>query len=302
MAERLAPPRTTLWPVLALVFNALVWGVSWLPLRSLQNLGVHPLWATALVMALALLAITVWRPQAWRGLLREPLLWGLLLASGVSNGGFNWAIATGDVVRVALLFYTMPAWAVLLAWAFLGERPTASTWAQLALALAGVVTVLYEPGRDVLPLPRTLPDALALLAGAAFAATNILLRQAGSALPAERTWAMFAGGSLVAALVASGLCLAGVVPAMATPQWPWLALALGLGLALTAGNLCLQYGAMRLPVLTTALVMLSELLFATVSAMAFDAAQLGITTLLGGLFILAAAVLSARQDAAPAPP
>ena len=40
-------------PVLALVFNAFVWGVSWWPFRQLHGAGLHPLWATALMYALA---------------------------------------------------------------------------------------------------------------------------------------------------------------------------------------------------------------------------------------------------------
>ena len=53
------------------------------------------------------------------------------------------------MVRVILLFYLMPAWAVLLAWRILGERPTPSALLRLALAFAGVVLVLLpELGRD----------------------------------------------------------------------------------------------------------------------------------------------------------
>ncbi len=40
--------------ILALVLNALVWGVSWWPFRQLHAAGLHPLWATALMYALAL--------------------------------------------------------------------------------------------------------------------------------------------------------------------------------------------------------------------------------------------------------
>ena len=36
-------------PVLALLFNAFVWGVSWWPFRFLHQHGLHPLWATALM-------------------------------------------------------------------------------------------------------------------------------------------------------------------------------------------------------------------------------------------------------------
>jgi hypothetical protein len=41
----------------ALVFNAFVWGTSWWPLRSLQDQGLHPLWATALIFTIASLIL-----------------------------------------------------------------------------------------------------------------------------------------------------------------------------------------------------------------------------------------------------
>ena len=40
-------------PALALLINAFVWGVSWWPLRELQGAGLHPLWATVLIYAVA---------------------------------------------------------------------------------------------------------------------------------------------------------------------------------------------------------------------------------------------------------
>jgi drug/metabolite transporter (DMT)-like permease len=67
---------------------------------------------------------TLLAPRSWAGLLAHPALWLLALSSGLTNVAFNTASSTGDVVRVILLFYLMPAWAVLLAWKFLGERPT----------------------------------------------------------------------------------------------------------------------------------------------------------------------------------
>ena len=44
---------------LALVFNAFVWGVSWWPFRQLQAPGLHPLWATVLIYALAVAVIGI---------------------------------------------------------------------------------------------------------------------------------------------------------------------------------------------------------------------------------------------------
>lgn len=52
--------RTAFAPVAGLLFNAFVWGVSWWPLRWLQQHGLHPLWATALIYLLAVGVIGAW--------------------------------------------------------------------------------------------------------------------------------------------------------------------------------------------------------------------------------------------------
>ncbi|MGE5116355.1 MAG: EamA family transporter, partial [Betaproteobacteria bacterium] len=124
-------------PVAALVVNAFVWGVSWWPLRQLEARGLHPLWTTVIVYALSAALLVAARPQAPARLARTPALWVLVLASGTTNAAFNWAVVAGDVVRVVLLFYLMPLWAVLLAWLLLGERPTRRAAARIALALGG---------------------------------------------------------------------------------------------------------------------------------------------------------------------
>ena len=87
-------------PYLGLLFNAFVWGLSWWPLRRLQDMGLHPLWATLLFFALGVLTIGVTHRDAWRLVLRTPGLWMLALATGVTNAAFNWGVATGEVVRV----------------------------------------------------------------------------------------------------------------------------------------------------------------------------------------------------------
>src|SRR3954470_9289900 len=100
-----APDAGRLAPALALVVNAFVWGTSWWPFRWLQSAGLHPLWATAFIYALASTAILAVRPRAGRQLATAPALWILVAASGTTNAAFNWAVSIGDVVRVVLLFY-----------------------------------------------------------------------------------------------------------------------------------------------------------------------------------------------------
>jgi drug/metabolite transporter (DMT)-like permease len=287
----------TLLPGLALVFNALVWGVSWWPFRELQTYGLHPLWATVIIFVLSLLCLLLVRPGAWRGLLRHPLLWLLMLASGLTNVGFNWAVTVGDVVRVVLLFYLMPAWVVLLAWPLLGERPNAGSLMRLALALAGVVIVLKTPASPW-PVPASLADWLALVGGFGFALTNILLRRLKEAPSESRVFAMFGGGALLAIGTAATGVSAGLVAMPPAPGVGWITLAVLISLAFLAGNLALQYGAARLRANTTALILLTEVVFASASSVALGAGELTVRTLFGGTLILLAALLEANTPSA----
>lgn len=280
----------------ALVINAFVWGVSWWPFRELLAHGLHPLWATTLIYSVATLGVLAWRPQAWRGLLRHPALLLLLAAAGLTNVGFNWAVTVGDVVRVVLLFYLMPAWSVLIAWAVLGEKPTAASLFRLALALTGVVIVLKSPGTPW-PVPQSAADWLSLMGGLCFAVTNVLLRKLGSTPSESRMLAMFGGGALMACATALAGMAWQIVPAPAFGAGG-LGVAIGLCIAFLASNTALQYGAARLAASTTAIVMLTEILFASLSAAMMGVADFSPRTLLGGGLIVLAALLAAL---APAP-
>jgi len=288
-------------PAGALVINAFVWGVSWWPFRELQGQGLHPLWSTTLVYLLICSGLLVLRFKAWRGFLKHPALWFLAVASGLTNVGFNWAVTVGDVVRVVLLFYLMPAWSVLVAWVLLGEKPSAASLLRLLLAMAGVLIVLKTPDSPW-PVPQDSADWLAIMGGFSFAITNALLRKHGHTPSSARMVAMFGGSGLMAGSAALlGLSQQLVpVPALQAAGMPVaLALVLGLSLAFMLSNAALQYGAARLAAGTTAIVMLTEILFASVSSAALGAAEFNSRILLGGGLIVLAALLAAMAPAAP---
>ena len=288
--------RSRLAPVAALTLNAFIWGVSWWPFRQLHGAGLHSLWTTTLVYLLALAAIHLWRPGAWRQLHLRPALWWLVLASGMTNAAFNWGVIVGDVVRVVLLFYLMPIWAVPLARLLNHEPITPAALIRVVIALAGAWLVLWEPGLG-LPVPRSLGDWLGLVGGLSFAFTNVLLRRY-SGIPDEgRAVAMFAGGAVVSAALGLSLAAGGVI------AWPpglapgWVIGAAALALAFLVSNLALQYGAARLPTGVTTLVLLSEVVFAAGSAIWIGGESLEPRVALGGALICAAALLAARSPA-----
>ncbi len=279
------------------MLNALIWGTSWWPMRRFESAGLHPLWATALIYAVVVLAISAVRPSAWRDLWRAPSLWWLVLAAGTTNACFNWAVTIGDVVRVVLLFYLMPLWAVLLARLLLHEALTAATALRVALALAGAAIVLWptDGAAGWLPLPGTLAEWLGVLGGISFALNNVLLRRESHRPEAARALAMFLGGAVVAAVIAVGLTGPGGVPAPPPPTLGWVAGGLAMALAFLVGNLALQYGAARLRAGTTAVIMITEVVFASGSAVLLGAAVLTPSVLAGGALIVGAALLASRS-------
>ena len=281
--------------VSALLFNALVWGVSWWPFRELEGHGLHPLWATAIIYTFSMVCLLAVRPRAIGKLLQHPSLWLLAAAAGLSNVGFNWAVTTGDVVRVVLLFYLMPAWVALLAWPLLGERPGVASLLRLALALAGLAIVLKTPD-SAWPVPQSPSDWLALMGGFSFALTNILLRRLNQTPGEARILAMFGGGMVMAGGVALAGTVMGHIAVPPAPGIAWVGVAALISLAFLSGNLALQYGASRLQASTTSLVMVSEVVFASASSVMLGASQLSSRMLLGGGLILLAVLLSANSS------
>jgi drug/metabolite transporter (DMT)-like permease len=286
-----AKPLVSLLAVAALVTNAAIWGMSWWPFRELQQGGLHPLWATAAVYLLIFLGLSALQPRAWRFLLAQPQLGYLALAAGLTNVCFNWAVTVGDVVRVVLLFYLMPAWTVLVAWILLDEKPTTASLLRLVMAMTGVLIVLKTPG-SAWPLPNSVADGLALLGGFCFALTNVLLLKLKAADSSARMLAMFAGGAALPLAVASlGLAFSVLpAPALQLALWPVLVV---LTVLFVVSNVGLQYGASRLAATTTSLVMLTEIVFAGVSAALLGATDLSPRLFWGGSLIVLAALWAA---------
>jgi drug/metabolite transporter (DMT)-like permease len=187
---------------------------------------------------------------------------------------------------------------VILAWIMLGERPTPLALLRVAIAMAGVFTVLKTP-QTPWPVPQTLADWLAIAGGISFAMTNIVLRRLRHVAAPSRILAMFSGGAILASAAGAFGFASGVVPAVPAPDIAWMGVGLALSLGFLASNMALQYGASHLNAHTSALIMLSEVVFASVSSVALGAAQITARIWIGGAMILFAAAWSALHGDDP---
>ena len=292
-----AVPGISAMAALGALINASVWGVSWYPLKWLEAHGMPSLWATWFIFAACAVAVIIARPNAAKILWQNrATLGGLVIASGMTNACFNSALATGDVVRAVLLFYLMPMWVVLLARWLLAERITPSALARTALALIGAALVLGE-GKLQMPIPNSIADWLAVAGGFFFGLNNVILRKYASAPREACALAMFIGAVLIAPLVIGMLALLGKPMLLAPEPIAWLGVAI-FSVAVLIGNLALQYSAARLPANVLSVLMLAEILVATLSSWLAGAAVIAQSTLIGGAFIVFASLLAVFSDKA----
>src|SRR5215218_2694929 len=177
------------WPMMKLVMH------DWQPLFARGTAGVIA--ATGLVSAAALRGDALLPPRA--------LLRRLALASGTNV--FAWMGFTAlsllwlNVSEAALVTFTMPIWATLLAWPLLGERPATRSVLALCLGIAGLLLLMganLDGGAERLP-----GIALALSAAILFALGAVTSRQSIPLPPLVLTAWLIGLGSI--AMVVVGL-------------------------------------------------------------------------------------------------
>ena len=89
-------------PVIAVAVAALLWGLWWLPLRSLETAGLSGDWVSVAVYGIGGLLLLPFVLPHLRGLRTGGWpLWGAGLIFGLALAAWNHALLTGEVIRVS---------------------------------------------------------------------------------------------------------------------------------------------------------------------------------------------------------
>lgn len=287
------PAQPAYGAVAALVLGAALWGGIWFPYRVLHAQGIGGVWALLLseAVATALAAAVFRRHLAGMG---APGTRGVLLAialfAGICNVAFIVGTIKGEIMRVTLLLYLSPLWTVVLSRWLLGERLNRYGATVIALALAGALVMLWHPEAGA-PWPQGIADWLGLLAGIAYATYNVLVRKACAVAVPQKSFAALAGTLLVAGV----LIPFGVEAAPAAISGGSLLWLLATGVVLFALAPIVQYGLVRLTANRAVVILLSELIFAAITAWWLAGETMGPREWLGGGLIALAALASARM-------
>ena len=142
---RLAPAG-----LMFLAITSVGWGFNW-PVTKYLLSELPPLTlrgVTGVIGASLLAMLALWRGQSLRV---APALWPRLMLAALLNVT-GWMVLMGLALlwlpasEAALIAYTMPVWASMLAWPVLGERPTLLRTIALVMAFAGLAAIMGGNG------------------------------------------------------------------------------------------------------------------------------------------------------------
>jgi drug/metabolite transporter (DMT)-like permease len=289
-----SPGVRPVYPVLVLLCSSFFWGLTWIPLKYFGGFGIQGVNVTLVGYGSVGVLAVPWLVRSfrsWRGDARGLLL--LSLFGGLANLAFATAIVKGDVVRVMVLFYLLPAWGVLGGWLILGERVDAVRKVTVFGALLGAFLILGGP--RVFVQEPSLADVLAVVSGLSLATNNVLFRKLSRVAVPNKTAAMFAG----CLLWALPLTLLGVQPLPASvPTEVWLEL-MAFGLVwLFAATVGTQWGVAHMETGRSSVLIIMELVTAVISASLINGSRLAPIEWLGGALIVTAAFVEARRPEA----
>ncbi|AWL99669.1 DMT family transporter [Bradyrhizobium amphicarpaeae] len=151
-----------------LAITSIGWGSNWPATKYL--LGQLPPLTYRGVMGLVGAALLAMLAGLRGQSLRVPEgMWGRIILSATFNVTC-WMVLIGFALlwlpasEVALIGYTMPVWAAIIAWPVLGEKPTALRTTALFMALAGLATIMG--GNGISASWEKLPGIMLALGGA----------------------------------------------------------------------------------------------------------------------------------------
>ncbi|PDT73551.1 DMT family transporter [Bradyrhizobium sp. C9] len=180
--------RTRLAPagLMFLAITSVGWGFNWPSTKFLLS-ELPPLTLrgiTGVIGAVLLAALALLRAQS---LHVEARLWPRLVLYAALNVS-GWMVLMGLALlwlpasETALIAYTMPVWASLLAWPVLGERPTWLRTIALVMAFAGLAAIMG--GNGISASKDKLPGIIMALGGAfGFALGTVLAKKYPLVMP-----------------------------------------------------------------------------------------------------------------------
>lgn len=267
------------------------WGLTWLPIKALSNMGLNGLHLVFIAFLSGALLLLPWlyrQRRYWRQKITLMLM--IACAGGFANATFQSAIYHGDVIRVMILFYLLPVWSVIGGRIFLGEKMDAVRVLAVLLSLSGAFIILDIARTSWAGVGWI--DLLAIGSGMGLAATNILFRFTQEIPVLSKVAVMFIGCTVLIGLSLLVFTTTAELPANNAVLW---AVAYG-ALWLTLITIGTQWGVTQMEAGRSAIIIVMELVVAVASTALILSGELQTFEIVGGILVLSAALLEGTRN------
>jgi drug/metabolite transporter (DMT)-like permease len=274
---------------LACLYAGAVWGLFWIPLRSLENAGLHGLWVLVVYFAvptLCLLPIGIWR---WKHFKTGGLqLQITAMLSGLALLLYTMSIVYTDVVRAILLFYLTPIWGTILARIFLKDAITPQRIFAMAIAFAGALAI-FGLGLQF-PVPQNVGDWMGVGAGMLWATASLRINIYKDYSATEMTLGFFFW-SLIFSIIAALIFVPSYIPSLAQTLPVLPLLTIFIVLLILPGTYASLWGPKFLSPGVVGLLFMTEIVVGSISVALLSAEPFGIREVIGILLITCASLI-----------
>lgn len=272
---------------LIVICTGVLWGLYWVPVRQLTEIGLPGAWGTfAITMAAVVLLLPAAMRDHHRILNTHPIALFAILLGGCAFALYSIGFVYGRVAIIVLLFFLSPVWSTLIGRYIMGWHTPRMRIAAIGTGLLGLGIMLSADG--TLPFPRNTGEWMGLISGILWSISTTGMK-AKSTLPPGAAAFVFALGATIISLILAPFLEP--IPTIAKPgQTAGLAFAAG-GLWWGVMMVGLMWATVRLEPARVGILLMSEVIIGAASAAIWAGEHLNTTEILGGAFVLLAGVL-----------
>ena len=274
---------------IACLYAGGVWGLFWIPLRALEDAGLHGLWVTVvyfLVPTLCLLPVGIWR---WKHF--QAGGFQLQVTAMVSGGAlllYSTSIVYTEVVRAMLLFYLTPIWGTILARIFLGDVITPLRIFTILIAIVGMLTIF---GLGVqFPMPKNIGDWMGIGSGILWAVAMVRIRMDQNISALDMSLGFFLW-SLILSFLAAMVLAPSYIPSVAETLPTMPLLLIFMALLILPGTYASLWGPKFLSPGLVGLLFMTEIVVGSISVAFLAGEPFGVREITGIFLIVGASLL-----------